>query len=139
MKGIVGLITDFGARDAYVGAMKAVMLGINPRLKVVDISHGVRSGNIREASYILMSSYRFFPKGTVFTTVVDPGVGSRRKILCVKTSDYFFIAPDNGILTPVLGLEKNWMIREVTNGKYFRREVSTTFHGRDKFAPDHPL
>ncbi len=132
---IITLTTDFGYKDPYVGSMKGVILSINPRAKVVDISHEVEPQNVREAAFLLASTYRFFPKGTIHVVVVDPGVGSRRKILCARTSSGYFLAPDNGILTPVLQHESRFSLREVSNPLFFREEISSTFHGRDKFAP----
>ena len=93
-KSVITLTTDFGNKDAYVPAMKGVILSINPSAVIVDISHEVRPQNIREGAYLLNSARDHFPKNTVHIAVVDPGVGSRRKILCVRTPSAFFIAPE---------------------------------------------
>lgn len=135
VSGVISLITDYGLKDPYVGLVKAVILSINPRANIVDISHEVSSYDVAEASYILLSSYKFFPEGTIFVVVVDPGVGSSRKVLLVETSRYFFIGPDNGVLRPAVDEDGIVRIINVINDKYFRKPVSTTFHGRDIFGP----
>lgn len=131
----VSLLTDFGHKDNFVGIMKAVILKINPQAKIVDISHEVKPGHILEAALLLKSAFKYFPKGTVHLAVVDPGVGTKRKKLLVKTRDYIFIAPDNGILSLALKEERPIKIIELTKAKYFLKPVSDTFHGRDIFAP----
>ena len=136
MKPIITLLTDFGNKDAYVSSMKGVILAISREACMVDISHEVGAQNVREAAWILLSAYPYFPAGTIHVVVVDPGVGSsRRKILCARTRAGYFLAPDNGVLSPVLEREGTFTLREVRNPKFFRKEVSATFHGRDKFAP----
>ena len=132
---IITLITDFGLQDGYVGVMKGIMADINLSAKVIDISNNIEPQDIFQAAYVLNSTYTYFPKGTIHVVVVDPGVGSDRKILCLKTDDYFFLAPDNGVLSFVTSKEETSSIREVTNGKFFLPEISNTFHGRDIFAP----
>ena len=132
---IITLITDFGLLDGYAGVMKGVIANINPSASVIDISHNIEPQNVFQAAYVLNSSYTYFPKGTIHVVVVDPGVGSGRKILCLKTEDYLFLAPDNGVLSFIVANEESPSIREVTNGKLFLPEVSNTFHGRDIFAP----
>lgn len=134
MNAIITLTTDFGHSDAYVGAMKGVILGVNPSARIVDLSHDIAPQNIRQGAFILASAYRFFPKGTIHVAVVDPGVGSRRKLICVKTPSAYFMAPDNGILTPVFEAEKSFTVREISNRAFFRKHISATFHGRDIFA-----
>lgn len=134
MNSIITLTTDFGRKDAYAGAMKGVILGINPSARIVDLSHEIEPQNIRQGSLVLASAYNFFPKGTVHVAVVDPGVGSGRKLLCVKTRSAYFMAPDNGILTPVLEAEKSCSVREISNRVFFRKKISATFHGRDILA-----
>jgi S-adenosylmethionine hydrolase len=131
---IITLSTDFGRRDPYSGAMKGVILGICPRAAVVDLSHEIGPGDIREAALLVSACAPFFPRGSIHVVVVDPGVGSARKIICAKTSSAYFIAPDNGVLTAVLS-GKSAVIREVSNPAFFRKKISATFHGRDKFAP----
>ncbi len=134
-KPIITLITDFGLQDGYVGVMKGVIAKINPSAKIIDISNNIEPQDIFQAAYVLDSSYAHFPRGAIHVVVVDPGVGSKRKILCLKTKDYFFLAPDNGVLSFIIAREESPSIREVTNKKYFLPEISNTFHGRDIFAP----
>lgn len=135
MKKVITLLTDFGERDPYVASMKGVILGINPEAKIVDITHQIPPQDILEAAYTLFTSYRYFPKGTIHIIVVDPGVGSRRRIIALKTENYIFIAPDNGVLSLILKKKKIKEIIEITNEKYFLKPVSDTFHGRDIFSP----
>lgn len=132
---IISLLTDFGVVDPYVAAMKGVILGINPEAHIIDISHHIESHDIHEASFILLTSYRYFPPGTIHLVVIDPGVGSERRPLLIQTERYFFIAPDNGVLSFPLSREKVKLIVEITKSKYFLKEVSSTFHGRDIFSP----
>ena len=137
MENIIALITDFGTKGQhYVAVMKAVILNINPRVKIIDISHGIASYSIIEASYILKTTYKHFPKTTVFITVVDPGVGSPRRIIALKTkSNYFFIGPDNGIFPNAFNRAEISDCISIQNEKYFNQPVSSTFHGRDIMAP----
>jgi len=132
---IISLITDFGLSDNFVGVMKAVILGINPRVQIVDICHKVKPQYIAEAAFLLKGSFRYFPYGTIHLVVVDPKVGSKRKIIIAKTKDYYFIAPDNGVLWPTLKDGSPIEIVEVINNRYFLKPTSSTFHGRDIFAP----
>jgi hypothetical protein len=132
---LVTLTTDFGTRDWFVGTMKGVILGIAPRTTVVDITHEVPPGDIRAGAFALAASYRFFPQGTVHVAVVDPGVGGGRGAIAVQTADYFFVGPDNGVLSFALRREKIKSVRRLTNETFFRKPVSQTFHGRDVFAP----
>ncbi len=115
--------------------MKGVILGINPRARLVDLTHEIPPGDIRAGAFALRASSRFFPKGSVHVAVVDPGVGSSRKAIAVKTADYWFIGPDNGVLSWALAREKVLAVHELSNEAYFLRPVSRTFHGRDIFAP----
>jgi S-adenosylmethionine hydrolase len=132
---IITLITDFGLQDGYVGVMKGVIANINPSASVIDISNTIAAQDIFQAACVLNNSYNYFPKGAIHVVVVDPEVGSDRKILCLKTEDYLFLAPDNGVLSFVISKEESPSIREVTNGKFFLPTISNTFHGRDVFAP----
>jgi len=132
---VIALLTDFGLDDNYVGTMKAVIAGINPKACVIDLSHAVQPQDILSGAFLLNASYKFFPKGTIFVVVVDPGVGGERKIVCVQTRDYIFLSPDNGILGPVTAQEEILSLVEVSNTKFFLPNVSSTFHGRDIFAP----
>ena len=131
--GVITLLTDFGYRDPYVGIMKGVIYSVNPNAVIVDITHTIPMGDVKQASFVLSHSFKFFPPETVHTVVVDPGVGSARRILGVETADYIFVAPDNGVLTPIFDFAK--VIVNITNERFFLSEISRTFHGRDIFAP----
>jgi S-adenosyl-L-methionine hydrolase (adenosine-forming) len=131
----ITLTTDFGARDWFAGTMKGVVLGINPRAVIVDLTHEIPPGDIRAGAFALMAACRYFPKGTVHVAVVDPGVGSRRRALAVRTANYLFVGPDNGVLSWALAGEKIKTVRQLENPKYFLETISRTFHGRDIFAP----
>lgn len=133
--GIITLTTDFGSRDGYVAAMKGVILGIHPSVTIVDVSHEIEPGNVRAAALLLGSCREYFPVGTVHVIVVDPGVGSRRKVLCLRAGSSYFVAPDNGVLTPFIRSSKKFSLREITNPRVTLRRVSSTFHGRDVMAP----
>jgi S-adenosylmethionine hydrolase len=131
----ITLTTDFGSRDAFVGTMKGVILSLNPRATVVDLVHELKPGDVRGGAFSLLTSYRFFPKGTIHVVVVDPGVGSKRTALAVKTGNFCFLGPNNGVLSWALAKEKILEIRALENEKLFLKDVSRTFHGRDVFAP----
>jgi S-adenosylmethionine hydrolase len=130
---IIALLTDFGVRDYFVGAMKGAILSINADAKIVDITHEVPPQDVKTAAFTLQACYANFPEKTIFVAVVDPGVGSNRKAILVETEKYFFIAPDNGLLSFVFDARAS--IFELTNKKYFAENISRTFHGRDVFAP----
>ena len=132
---IITLLTDFGLKDPYVASMKGVILSINPQCTLVDITHQVNSHDTKEGAFILAQAYSNFPKGTIHLSVVDPGVGSPRKPILLVTKDYFFVGPDNGLFTIALKAEKVEQAVLLTNQKLFLSEVSSTFHGRDIFAP----
>lgn len=132
---VITLLTDFGTQDAYVGVMKGVIAGINPSVNIVDICHSVSPQDIFNGAYLLYTAYKYFPKGTIHTAIVDPGVGSKRDIVCVETKDYFFLVPDNGLLSFIVQEERPKSVIRVTNNKYFLPLLSSTFHGRDVFAP----
>jgi len=132
---IVGFLSDFGIKDNFAGVVKAIILKLNPSAQIIDISHQVSPHDILEAGFILKSSFKFFPPKTIFLAIVDPGVGSKRKALIVKTKNFYFVAPDNGLLSLVLKEEPSLKIIEITNDRYFLKPVSYTFHGRDIFAP----
>jgi S-adenosylmethionine hydrolase len=156
MDGIITLTTDFGSGDAYVAAVKGVILTINPRATIVDICHSIKPQNIFEAAFIISTIHNYFPKGTIHVVVVDPGVGSSRKALILKTHSALFLAPDNGVLSYIVAevsaspiyesnnISLNLRSRKlggevtainITNPEYWQKPVSTTFHGRDIFAP----
>ncbi|MEP7294036.1 MAG: SAM-dependent chlorinase/fluorinase, partial [Chloroflexota bacterium] len=132
---LIALLTDFGTTDTYVGVMKGVMLGIAPDIQLVDLTHAIQPQNIRQAAFLLLNSYRFFPPETVFLVVVDPGVGSSRRALAVRAGQYTFVAPDNGVLSYVLDELSECQTVELTNPDYQLSGASNTFHGRDIFAP----
>ena len=135
MRPIIALLTDFGTRDHYAGTMKAVVLGICADVTLVDLSHDIPPHDVLTAALELAASYKYFPTGTIFLVVVDPGVGSSRRGLAVDTGDYRFIAPDNGVLTAVLAETPPKRVVELTERRYARPTVSKTFEGRDRFAP----
>jgi S-adenosylmethionine hydrolase len=152
---VITLTTDFGADDAYVAIMKGVILSTNPEVNIVDITHSVEPQNVYQAAFILGYTYRYFPKKTVHVAVVDPGVGSERRGVILKTPSALFVAPDNGILSYVIDelssskgsvaqyspdqdlvtLGKGFEVVAITEPRFWRQPVSTTFHGRDIFAP----
>ena len=131
---ILTLTTDFGLTDHYVGTMKGVILGICPKAQIVDITHGVTPYEIGEGGYTIAQAWRYFPKKTVHVVVVDPGVGSARRPILVEAAGQFFVGPDNGVFSMIYSASK-YRVRHVTNERYFLRDVSRTFHGRDIFAP----
>jgi hypothetical protein len=129
---VIALVTDFGLADNFVGVMKGVIARHCPQANVIDVAHGIPPQSVMRAALALLGSYRHFPEGTIFAVVVDPGVGSERKIIAVKTAEYVFLAPDNGVLSPVVRESKGGKFYEVT---YRPEGLSDTFHGRDIFAP----
>ena len=132
---VIALLTDFGIQDHYVGAMKGVVLGICPEVTLVDLSHGISPHNVRSGALELAAAYRYFPAGTIFLAVVDPGVGSERRAMAAEAGGFQFLAPDNGILTHVFQQTPPERVVEVTEQRYARSTVSHTFEGRDRFAP----
>jgi len=132
---IVTLTTDFGNRDPYVASMKGVLLSLNPALRIVDISHEIGPQQILEAGFTLARAFPVFPAGTIHILVVDPGVGTSRKLLLARTENHFFLAPDNGALGPVFEEEPPREVVCVSAAHHFRKQVSSTFHGRDILAP----
>ena len=132
---IITLLTDFGLRGPYVASMKGVILSIKPQCTLVDITHQINSHDIKEGAFILGQAYSNFPKGTIHLSVVDPGVGSARKPILIVTKNYFFVGPDNGLFTIALRRERVKQVVILTNQKFFLPEISSTFHGRDIFAP----
>ena len=134
-KPVITLLTDFGTKDHYVASMKGVILNINPRCLLIDITHQVSPHDIREGAFILANAYSYFPKGTIHLSVVDPGVGGARKPLLLVTQNYCFVGPDNGLFTMITQKECVKQIIALDKQKYHLLKVSTTFHGRDIFAP----
>jgi S-adenosylmethionine hydrolase len=134
-RGIITLLTDFGTTDPYVSAMKGVALSINPEVQLVDIAHEIPPHDVTEAGYVLTMVHRYYPPGTVHVVVVDPGVGSERRILAAEVEGRVLMAPDNGLLTMALASSPPQRVVSVSNADYFHHPVSMTFHGRDVFAP----
>lgn len=132
---VISLLTDFGLADPYVGIMKGVIVSICPYARIIDLCHQVRPQNISQAAFMIASCPGFFPPHTVHVAVVDPGVGSKRAIVALKTNSGIYLAPDNGILSFVLGAEPDCQAWEVKNSDFFLSPLSRTFHGRDIFAP----
>ncbi|HON10506.1 MAG TPA: SAM-dependent chlorinase/fluorinase [Chitinispirillaceae bacterium] len=132
---VIALITDFGEKNWFAGEMKGVIYGISPDATVIDITHQIPPGGIRTACFTLLACYSSFPQGTVFCNVVDPGVGSSRKAIAASNGKYFFVGPDNGVLSWVFLKENVRTVTHLTNSTFFRHPVSSTFHGRDIFAP----
>jgi S-adenosylmethionine hydrolase len=134
-KPLIVLTTDFGTTDNFVGIMKGVILGISPEAIIIDLMHEIQPQNFKQASFLLSVSIDYFPKGSIFLSIVDPGVGTTRNAIVVLTEKYTFVAPDNGLLTYVLQKYKPIAIYSIFNKKYQLDYISATFHGRDVFAP----
>lgn len=133
---IITLLTDFGLSDVYVGVMKGAIARINSELKIIDLTHEIPPQNIAAARFCLMNSVAYFPTETVHIAVVDPGVGSKRRPVAIQCANCFLVGPDNGLFSGVLSRESPIAAVELTNSKYWRSaQPSTTFHGRDIFAP----
>lgn len=132
---IITLLTDFGLEDGYVGSLKGIILGICPAARIIDITHLVPPQDIRAGGFILHTVYRDFPAGAIHLAVVDPGVGTERCGLVIQTPNYFFVGPDNGLFSWVLKNEPDAEARKLENGEFWCSTVSSTFHGRDIFAP----
>ena len=135
MTNTIALISDFGTQDWYAPVMKSVILSVNPQVRIIDITHEIKPQHVAEAGFVLWNAYRWFPTKTVFVVVVDPEVGSERKIVAVQTEKHFLLAPDNGVLDLVLSEAKVKKAVCVDNAEYFLKDVCNTFHGRDIFAP----
>ncbi len=135
MSPVIALLTDFGTTDIYVGVMKGVIQNICPQTQIIDVTHAIAPQNIQHGAFTLLNSYRYFPPGTIFVTVVDPGVGSDRRLVAVRAGGYTFVAPDNGVLSYALAELGDARAVELTNPAYHLLNVSATFHGRDVFAP----
>jgi S-adenosylmethionine hydrolase len=133
--GIITLTTDFGLTDPYVAMMKGVILSINPRANVSDVTHQIRAGSISQAAGLILETFPFFPTGTVHVAVVDPGVGSDRRLIALQAKSHWFVGPDNGVFWPVLKDDKGALVVQLTETKYFLPHVTRTFHGREIFAP----
>jgi len=133
--GLITLLTDFGYRDAYVGVMKGVILGRNPWVQLVDLSHEVPPQDIVFGALVLQSAWRYFPPGTIHLAVVDPGVGSRRRLLAAAVGEHFLVGPDNGLFSLIFAEEPPQTLVSLENPRFFLPQVSATFHGRDILAP----
>jgi S-adenosylmethionine hydrolase len=132
---VVALLTDFGLHDHYVGTMKGVVLSVAPEAALVDITHDVAAHDIVGAALELSAAYRYFPAGTVFLVVVDPGVGSSRRAIAAEAGGYYFVGPDNGVFSMVFRESPPTLVVELSVRKYARSSISRTFEGRDRFAP----
>jgi len=132
---LVTLTTDFGTTDGYVGTMKGVIFNIVPSARLVDISHEIAPQDVRQAAYVLYTAYPFFPPHTVHIVVVDPGVGSARRPIALRTPAGYFVGPDNGVFSYVMACEPVEALVELADPRYRLPQVSRTFHGRDVFAP----
>ena len=135
MSRIITLTTDFGLTDEYVGVMKGVILSLSPAARIIDLSHGIEPQNITQAAYLINSGSLYFPDNTLHIVVVDPGVGSKRRLILVGARQQLFLAPDNGVLSLLLGDESFDFAYEIANTELFGKSVSKTFHGRDILAP----
>lgn len=132
---VLTLLTDFGTRDGYVGSMKGVILGISPKVMVLDIAHDLPQGDIETGAWVLSQYWDLYPAGTVHVAVIDPGVGSGRRAIALEAEGRFVVAPDNGLITRVLARSATGSIVEIREPAYQHSKVSPTFHGRDVFAP----
>ena len=133
-KPLITFLSDFGTRDGYVGAVKGIIKSINPDIEIMDITHDIKSFNIKMAAFALLNYYSQFPKGTVHLTVVDPGVGSKRDIVILQTEKYHFVGPDNGIFQFIAQQEHHKVYR-IDPSSIYKNENGATFHARDIFAP----
>ena len=132
---MITLLTDFGTADYFVGAVKGAILTVNPKAVIADITHEIPPQDIETGAFTLLASYQTFPAGTIHVAVVDPGVGSARRPILVSANEQFFVGPDNGIFSYICDREPSHRTFHITAEKYFRPSPSTTFHGRDIFAP----
>ncbi len=135
MQPVIALLTDFGLRDPYVGAMKGAILSACPEVTLVDLLHDVPAYDVAAGALALDAAYRHFPGGTVFVAVVDPGVGSERRPIAIGAGGWFFVGPDNGIFTFVLDAHPSARVHLLANPCLFREPASPVFHGRDLFGP----
>ncbi len=132
---MITLTSDFGLKDPYVAEMKGVILTINPKATIIDVTHSVEKFNIGVGAFMLASAAPFFPKGTIHLAVIDPGVGTERRAILIQTKKGFFVGPDNGVLILAAQNQDIEHIYEISNPKFMLPQVSSTFHGRDVFAP----
>lgn len=134
-KRVITLLTDFGDESGYAGVMKGVILTINRNCQIIDITHQISPQDVEEAAFLLHNACSYFPEHSIHVVVVDPGVGSERKPILVETDRYWFVGPDNGVFSFVFLMKGFKRVWEITNTHYFLPEISSTFHGRDIFAP----
>jgi hypothetical protein len=134
-RNIITITTDFGVRDHFVGAMKGVILTINPEANLLDISHDVASYSVVDGAFTIAQAYPYFPSETVHLVVVDPGVGGERRPILVQAGRHCFVGPDNGVFSFIYEREERVTVRHITASHYFLQPVSRTFHGRDVFSP----
>ncbi len=132
---VIALMTDFGLKDPFTGIMKAVIVSLNPSATIIDVCHGIEPGDIRGAAFALRMAFLYFPEGTIFVVVVDPGVGTERKAIAAEIEERIVVAPDNGVLSWVLKEHSARLAVELANPKFFLPRGSATFHARDVFAP----
>lgn len=132
---VVTLTTDFGLVDHYAGALKGVLLDVFPDVRIADITHAIQAYDVLDGALAISESYKYFPTGSVHMVVVDPGVGSERRPILASAGEHYFVAPDNGVLSLVYAQAESVVVREITSSHYFRQPTSSTFHGRDVFAP----
>jgi len=132
---IIALLSDFGVKDPYVAEMKGVILNICPEAEVVDITHEIEKFNVKMGAFVLASASRYFPEGTIYVAVVDPGVGTERRAIIVKTAKALLVGPDNGLLMLAAQNQGIKNVYEIKNPRYMLPKISRTFHGRDIFAP----
>jgi len=136
---VLTLLTDFGVQDGFVGVMKGVIWKIAPNLKIADISHQIHPQNIRQAGITLERVFPYFGEGTVHVAVVDPGVGTQRRAIAAQIGEQFCVAPDNGLLSLILQHAEDehlpLKIVSLDNADYWLHDITSTFHGRDIFAP----
>lgn len=132
---IVTLTTDYGERDGFVGAVKGVLLSFCSEARLLDITHQISAFNIEEAAFVFHSGAQFFPKGTIHLVVVDPGVGGERRPIAVRTTRGIYVGPDNGVFSGVYASGRNVEVFHFNKRRFFLKKVSSTFHGRDLFAP----
>ena len=132
---LITLTTDFGGSDYFVGAMKGVILTINPDVRMVDITHGIQSYDVLDGALTIAHAAACYPADTIHLVVVDPGVGSSRRPILAEIDKQYFVAPDNGVLSLLYEKAERTQVRHITATHYFRQPVSNTFHGRDVLGP----
>ncbi len=132
---VIAFMTDFGTGDGYISVMKGIVVTIIPDVQIIDITHEVAPQNVSSGAWILATSYRYFPQRTIFVCVIDPGVGSARRAIAVHAGDWYFVGPDNGLFSYIFAEQPIHGAVSLTNPAYHLSQVSSTFHGRDIFAP----